>query len=232
MTNRITKYFSVKLILIGVWFLTSCKGFFWYENLYARESRIQRMFQNSYEAQDTFIIKQIKICHDVEVPNSREITNSRILFNYNSIENIIKKSYSKLLPISFVFLDREQLIETDCRYFFKLPPINLKEVNYEIGGQTGNVILPILIISSQSAKRFEGYGGMDFIEDMGDDRHLLRYKLVTSIYKNDSLVYVDNRAYWTREVSERGIDLQYEVPEIIIDSLVSLSLEEYFKRVK
>lgn len=205
--------------------------FFWYENLYARESRIQRIFQNSYEAQDTFIIKQIKICHDVGSA-AYAGTVGRILFNFHSIENSLKESYSKLLPVTFEHQGKEGLLEVDCRYYFKVPPDNLQEIANDLESCTGNVVLPILIIFSKSSKRLEGGGGMEFVEDMGDNLHLLMYKLITTIYKNDSLVYVDNRAYWTREVSERGIDLQYDVPEVIIDSLVSLSLEEYFKRVK
>jgi hypothetical protein len=88
------------------------------------------------------------------------------------------------------------------------------------------------VVSTQSGKRIEGGGGLEWAEDMGDDRHLIEYKLITSIYQNDTLIYMDNRAYWTRLIAERGTSVQHHVPQEVIDTLVKLSLEEYFKRMK
>jgi hypothetical protein len=88
------------------------------------------------------------------------------------------------------------------------------------------------VVSTQSGKRIEGGGGLEWAEDMGDDRHLIEYKLITSIYQNDTLIYMDNRAYWTRLIVERGSRVQHNVPQEVIDTLVKLSLEEYFKRMK
>ncbi|MCC5929450.1 MAG: hypothetical protein JJU28_09415 [Cyclobacteriaceae bacterium] len=89
-----------------------------------------------------------------------------------------------------------------------------------------------MIITSYTYRNIEGGGGLTFVEYMGNDRHSFEYKLVTSIYQNDTLVYMDNRAYWTEVFSERGERLRYQVPQVVLDSLVSLTLKEYFKRVE
>lgn len=73
---------------------------------------------------------------------------------------------------------------------------------------------------------------MEFSHDTGDDIHRIEYKLITSIYSNDTLIYMDNRTYWTEIISERDEQLTYHVPQVVIDSLVTLSLQEYFKRLE
>lgn len=73
---------------------------------------------------------------------------------------------------------------------------------------------------------------MEAAMDMGDDKHLLEYKLTTAIYQNDTLIYMDNRTHWTEVFSERDEQLTYYVPQVVIDSLVTLTLQEYFKRME
>lgn len=69
--------------------------------------------------------------------------------------------------------------------------------------------------------------------DAGNDKHHLKYKLALALYnERNNLIYIDNRAHWTNVFSERGEQLEYEVPQKVVDSLVKLSLQEYYKRLK
>lgn len=74
--------------------------------------------------------------------------------------------------------------------------------------------------------------GAATIVDTFNDKHIIEYKLITSIYQNDTLIYMDNRTHWTEVFSERGEQLKYHVPQVVIDSLVTLTLQEYFKRME
>lgn len=190
------------------------------------------MFQNGYQNQDTFCVQKVKICHFSEIPGLRyAITGSSISFDYSAIESSLKHSYSRLLQISICKNDHNSHLQQDCNYTEKTLSKNLKADYSADNEYCANILIPQLSISSKSGKRIEGGGGMEFAEDMGDDKHLLEYKLITSIYKNDTLIYMDNRAHWTEVISERGKKLHYQVPQEIIETLVTLSLEEYFKRV-
>ena len=60
----------------------------------------------------------------------------------------------------------------------------------------------------------------------------IEYKLVTAIYQNDSQIYMDNHGFRTEFFSERDEQVKCQVPQIVIDSLVTLSLQEYFKRME
>jgi hypothetical protein len=213
------------LILFFGMFLSSCKGHFFYEDLYTRANRREIKFAELYRKQDTFCISKIQFCHLI---GHRGInTSSSIFFDPKSIGNSLKLSYSKFFqPLSCNRNKEniENIIIQNCYSTEK----KLKLFN----NCCDNIILPKLIITSNSGKNTEGGGGITFVQDMGDDRHLLEYKLITSIYQNDTLIYMDNRAYWTRVISERGEQLHYQVPQEVIETLVTLSLEEYFKRVK
>lgn len=223
---------AISQILCLSFFLCSCKSHVFYEDLYARKNRKQMMFKEAYQNQDNYCIHSLKICHFVELPGIRRaITGSSITLNQNIIESSMKQSYSRLLPISYCETETGFSFKQDCNSIAKSLIINQTNSSNSFDC-CGNMIIPHLSITSQSGKRIEGGGGMEFAEDMGDDRHLLEFKLVTSIYENGSLIYMDNQAHWTRVRSERGEQLHYQIPQEVIETLVTLSLQEYFKRVK
>ena len=223
---------TISLILLLSSFLYSCKSHVFYEDLYARKNGKQKMFQEAYQKLDNYCINQIKICHFTEPPGIKwAITGSSISLDQNSIENSLKQSYSRLFQISYYEREIGYLLKNDCNSIEHILTTNQKSESTNFTCYR-NMIIPQLSITSKSGKRIEGGGGMEFAEDMGDDRHLLEYKLITSIYRNDSLIYMDNQAHWTSVHSERGEKLNYMVPQEVIDTLVTLTLQEFFKRVK
>ncbi|MBX2947294.1 MAG: hypothetical protein KF725_15805 [Cyclobacteriaceae bacterium] len=138
------------------------------------------------------------------------------------------KSFSDVKFVS----NSKTSFDANCHFAAKVLPQNFKISENDSSERYSNIIIPQLRILSKSIKSVYWGGPMGFSEDMGDDKHLLEYKLITSIYKNDTLIYMDNRTHWTEVFSERGEQLHYQVPQEVIDTLVTLSLEEYFKRVK
>jgi hypothetical protein len=123
-------------------------------------------------------------------------------------------------------------MDSYCRFEDEVLPKGLISSIQSACQDCDAVIIPQLKITSKSLKNTYWGGPTGFSEDLGDDKHFLEYKLVTSIYRNDTLIYMDNRTHWTEVISERGQQLEYQVPQEVIDTLVKLSLEEYFKRMK
>ena len=110
-------------------------------------------------------------------------------------------------------------------------PINVKRVEKDTLCCNA-VLIPDLIVTSYTSRNTEGGGGLELVYDMGNDKNWIEYKLVTAIYQNDSQIYMDNHGFRTEFFSERDEQVKCQVPQIVIDSLVTLRLQEYFKRME
>ncbi len=206
------------LLFFGI-VLSSCsKNFLMLDDYYARANRKERKFLKSYQRTDSICIPKIKFHHEGK-------TWSRILINPETIGNSLSQSYSRSFDLAFCGSNKKSPLVQDSK-FLKSSKDDYRDSCCE------KVVVPDLIITTRTGRNIEGGGGLTFVTDMGNDRHRIEYKLITSIYENDALVYMDNHAYWTEVFSERGEQLMYQVPQVIIDSLVTLTLQEYFKRVK
>lgn len=214
---------TFRLIIIFGILLSSCKNYFFLEDFYARANRKEKFLLESYPTNRTFCIPRIEYCHQIDY--RANITCCGISFDQKSIGNSLNLSFAGLFHLSSCNKNEESFIIQNCSS-------GVEKNGSASNNCCDNRIVPKLIITSNSGKNTAGGGGLTFVEDMGDDRHLIEYKLITSIYQNDTLIYMDNRAYWTRVASARGEQLQYQVPQEVIDTLVTLSLEEYFKRMK
>lgn len=210
--------------------LISCKNSFFYTDLYTRADRKNKFFEQSYSRQSEFCIHKIQICHLTET-TGRLSTNGKIYFDRESIELIIQQAYSRSLNTTSMSAPKQDSFDKNCATQNELS-IASNTPSHKGERICKNFVLPQFSVSTKSIKRSEGGGGMTPAFDAGDDKHLLEYKLITSIYQNDTLIYMDNRTHWTEILSERGEQLMYQVPQVVIDSLVTLTLQEYFKRVK
>lgn len=223
-----TVFFSTVIVLV----LVSCKSAFFYTGLYTRADRRSVFYLKNYSQQALFCIPKFRSCHYTELRgNALAMSFGKIFFRRDSIDRMILTSYNRFfdvsghLPLESTFFDRK------CDTPHKLFSENLNNFHSDSGEACENVILPTLIITSNSGKHIQGGGGMEPAEDMGNDKHIIEYKLITSIYQNDTLIYMDNRTHWTEVFSERGEQLMYQVSQVVIDSLVTLTLQEYFKRM-
>lgn len=211
------------LLLLLVLILSSCsKNFLMLEDYYARASRKERKFLKSYHKTDSICIPIIKFHQRANLGTGAKGGAS---LTGNDIENLLRLSYSKSFNRPFCSSNKESIILRD---------VNFKKRSLDnCSTCCDEIIVPYLTITSYSYKNTEGGGGLTFVTDMGNDRHSFEYKLITSIYRNDTLIYMDNRMYWGKDLfSERGERLRYQVPQVVIDSLVTLTLQEYFKRVE
>lgn len=223
---------SVILILLVV-FIVGCKNRFFYPNSFIRVDRHARFYHANYSKHYHYCIPEFRSCHYTELRgNALAMSSGKIFFRRDSVEHTIQNAYRRFfnvsgqLPLEPTFFDRK------CFTPSSLYSETLDAFRFESTDICENVILPTLIIISNSGKHIDGGGGMEPAEDMGDDKHLLEYKLTTAIYQNDTLIYMDNRTHWTSVISERDEQLTYHVPQVIIDSLVTLTLQEYFKRME
>ncbi len=221
---------TICLLFLAGLSLNSCKNSFFYADLYTRADRKSKFFMRSYSRQTEFSIHKIQACHFTET-TGRLSTSGKIHFNRDSIELTIQQAYSRRLNITSISTSKQDLFDKKCTL-----PDELVTPSHDLsqGGEKAckSMILTLFSVSTKSIKRTEGGGGITPAFDAGDDKHLLEYKLTTAIYQNDTLIYMDNRTHWTEVFSDRGEQLMYEVPQVVIDSLVTLTLQEYFKRVK
>lgn len=219
---------SAPLLLI-MFISLGCKNHAFYTDLYARDGRRNLLLLKTYPKVQEAKISDIFICHKNEPTVAS--TGSRVILNRNSIKSTIAFAFGNHFEVEDLVVVENAFFNRDCnsqqkRALEKVSSRSHKPKGLEIE------LSPILEIITRSGKRTEGGGGLEFLEDMGDDKHLLEYKLTTAIYQNDTLIYMDNRTHWTEVFSERGEQLMYQVPQVVIDSLVTLTLQEYFKRVK
>lgn len=222
----ILQRFLFLLMALGI---HSCKNSFFYNGLYTRADRKAKYFENQYPSIESVFIPRFETCHKL-VTGSR-ITN-RIYFLRDSIDQSLLHAYGRY----FNSLAEVQEGPRFFDHFCGIPTSTFLqgELDFDVneGSIPAHTLLPTLQITSASGRHIVGGGGMEFSHDTGDDIHRIEYKLITSIYSNDTLIYMDNRTYWTEIISERDEQLTYHVPQVVIDSLVTLSLQEYFKRLE
>jgi hypothetical protein len=219
---------KIFLCLFFVVSLQACKGPVFYSETYVRADRKSRFILDVYSVKDQMNIYQTGISLIVN-PANRLSTSSEISFSKDSIDRSVKKALSGIFTNSRLCC--EQSLDFGQDYNSKDEVLRFNLLNEsDLCRCEQMVLIPQLRITSKSIKSVDFGAGL--VYDTGDDKHLLEYKLVTSIYRNDSLIYMDNRTHWTEVISARGEQLQYQVPQEVIDTLVKLSLEEYFKRMK
>lgn len=219
--------FLVFLIFASI----SCKNASFYKNRYTRADRGSRLFHEQYSTENDYCLGEIRNCHFIKTPGFLS-SSGKIFFTLDSIENTLRMSYSRQLSVISVEPTERVFFDRNCA----VPPgvINSESdiLSRESEKRCPFLIYPQFEVMSNSIKNMDGGGGMEAAMDMDDDKHLLEYKLTTAIYQNDTLIYMDNRTHWTEVFSERGEQVIYQVPQVIIDSLVTLTLQEYFKRME
>ncbi|MCH6198847.1 hypothetical protein MMU07_04615 [Aquiflexum sp. LQ15W] len=219
------------IVILTLLFTISCKNSFFYTDLYTMADRKSRFFLDSYAKETGFALSQISVCQDVELAN-RLRTPGLIKFFPDSIKSGLTSAFKNNMTIKKEITSTRYYMDSDCRFEDEVLAKGLISSIQSACQDCEAVIIPQLKITSKSLKNTYWGGPTGFSEDLGDDKHLLEYKLVTSIYRNDTLIYMDNRTHWTEVIGARGEKLQYQVPQEVIDTLVKLSLEEYFKRMK
>jgi hypothetical protein len=206
----------------------ACKNSIFYPNHFIRQNKKSTFIKSGYAYEDSILLK-VNLCHyhNLEwTPN----TTGNLVLNPLQIQHNLIQSYSRY----FSFIQEPKIEKAyfgvDCD--IKAEDILSKATPQKDGIHSSPQLFASLRISSASMKRLEGGGGLEIAEDMGDDKHRMEYKLITSVYKNGTVIYMDSRIHWTNIFSDRGEQLKYQVPQVVIDSLVTLTLQEYFKRME
>jgi len=208
--------------------LTSCYSPF--DIVYGRMDRKSTFFQNEYSPIDTLIINKIILCkNEIETRDFRFYSKGKININANYFGGTIVKSLNrKFKNVKFDF-DSDTTRKGNCYYIKNrsLPSnyhLDLKYKNdYNI-----NLTLNIEYNSGRNSES-DGFWGLVKLEG---DSHELKYVLRVAISNSNELIYVDNVRTTVKVLSEKDETINYEVPQNIIDSLVTKSLAEYKKRLK
>ena len=210
--------------------LTACKNAAFYTDMYTRVGKKSTFLQKQYELTDSLEVKEIRICLQPEIP-TRYYTSGEIIFRRDSLGASLQRAITRHFKPIYNQSQWKQFWESNCESFTAKKHRVLERKPQDRQNQKHSLVA-VLNISSLTSKRIEGGGGISWPEDMGDDIHRLKYKLIVAIFQNETLLYMDSRTHWTEVISERGTQLKYQVPQVTIDSLTSLSLRECFKRAK
>jgi hypothetical protein len=223
------KYLLLILTLLS---LCSCKNSFWYTDLYTRKSNRLKQVNRSYEKLEIVELGNFHLCYFYNPSGIVRREVGKLEIDPGQVADSALDSYRTNFNELVVKESDVSISNTKCLFDSKDSFVRFNQDSHSIPEKNHIRLYSQLSFTVESQRNLEGGGGMELTEDMGDDRHKLEYFLITALVQDDEIVYLDNRVHWTEVFSERGEQLKYEVPQIVIDSLVSLSLEEYFKRVK
>jgi len=221
------------IILITILF-ASCKGLLPYSKYYERDSRNSTFLKNSYQKTNFIKVSKMVLCQNRNESDIRvSKTKGDLVFNKMQIEKSIQNSFQK--SFSNIIYEPNKITnwETSCNNFTKDILMNKNIIPKNETNRAYHMWISFDIdYTIEKNLDFSGFWGASTYEDIADDISKIKFKLVTSLFYNDSLIYMDNHAYntWIRTV--RGKPFYYEVPQNIIDSLVTKSLAEYKKRLQ
>jgi hypothetical protein len=225
--NRITNKIFIALVFCVVSY--SCKTAFFYEDGYTRLDRQNTIFKKRYDKIDSIEIRNIEFCFKKKLPlnrfKKRLTTNGSIIYDTDSIVRSLNQS----LANHFEYIDfrpkEHQIWSQNCDDFTKYDFRNINE-NFSLSTDSAYNVRISFIIESYTTKNFE----IDhFLYVFDDDKHFVKYLLIFSIYEGKEIIYLDNSVHWKSIYSERNQQLNYDIPQSTIASLVNKSLEEYYE---
>lgn len=188
-------------------------------------------FFENYESIDSISISELSFCKNRKIPTMNS-TSGQIRFNTRALEVSLKKSIEKNLAEIRNNVTRKQSWDFDCSKILKNDLVAPNEQKLKGLGKAYSLRINF-VIDYHSSKNIDSGTLIETSNDLGNDEHHIKYKLVLALLNStESIIFMDNRAHWTEVFSERGEQLEYEIPQKIIDSLVTLSLEEYYKRLE
>jgi len=201
-----------------VFFLVSCRS--------------NHHFKKNYSEIDSIEKVSIRLCKDRKIP-ILGYTSGSITFNSKSLRSKILNSIKEK---HFYVAEHDELDrflwDTNCD---NLIARNFKDSNKSIKNKntTSNkyFINISLHLTYMTRKNIEYGAAFEPSVDIGNDAHEIKYKFVLALFKNKLLEYMDRQIYRITIFSPRNENINYEVPQKIIDSLVTKSLAEYKKRL-
>lgn len=219
------------LISILLFVISSCKNGFFYTDLYVRKTSSLKHIQKHYESDYKIKVAGLHFCL-LENPSGivRKSVGSLTITHSQIVDNLIT-SYGNRFE-DFAFNEKSiDISNAQCRWQNKESIIqSIKDDPKNCESQIELYAQLKLVIESQ--RNLDGGGGLELTEDLGNDKHVMEYFLITALSKDGSLIYMDNIIHWTEVFYDRGEIIQYNIPQETIDSLVTLSLEQYFERVR
>ena len=203
-----------------------------------RGKRASRYYKKTYKPIDSIKINKIRICkkqnNDI---NKILITKGELNIRLEHVEQHIMSK----LKDNFKYLDYKLYNDTtgsfNCAYLTRR---NVFLDNYKIDARSSNkynleVTLDLFYTSKRDAN-IGGFtlGGFHTASMMVLDRdiHFIHHVLRMAIFYKNELIYMDNYIHQKRITSDIDKNVHYEVPLQAIDSLVTGSLSEYYKRLE
>jgi hypothetical protein len=224
---RITNKIFISILFCLIFF--SCKTAFFYEDSYTRLDRKNTIFKKRYDKINSIEIRNIEFCFIKKLPTNRFkkrlTTNGNILYDTNSIVKSLNHSLDNHFKYINFIPEENQIWNPNCDNFTKYDFKNIKD-NSGLRTDLAHNVRISFIIESYTTKNFE----IDhFLYVFDDDKHFVKYLLILSIYEGKEIIYLDNSVHWKSIYSERNEQLNYEIPQSTIDSLVNTSLEKYYE---
>jgi hypothetical protein len=217
--------------LVFLFFLLgSCKNAFFYTDLYTRTNRKSTYFQREYDDIGSMSLDHLSICREIKVPIMYS-TSGMIFFHRDAISNSIVEAIDSRFTISENLLKSNSFWDRNCGEIAKRN-YRIRKFGRDNSENKGYSFFGEFSVVAQTTRNIDSGPVVVTAVDLGNDIHRLEYKFTAALFDNGKLIYMDSRTHWTEVISDRGEQLYYQVPQEVIDTLVKLSLEEYFKRIK
>jgi hypothetical protein len=215
-------------------FLSCNTAFFNVEGTYTRQGKASSYFEQKYNLIDTPIYADVRICKTEKIITVEKFkTNSKITFDTESINLHLKESLNKKFKNIIHYSKEKTFWFNNCRDLNKKKVLNSDISDISFSKHKGYEIKINFDVTYSTRKKADVDATIITTYEILDyDVHFMEYKLIFAMFNNQKLIYMDNNVTWESVDSKRGEKINYEVPQNIIDSLVTKSLAEYKKRLK
>ena len=213
--------------------IMSCVAIDDYRNFWHRGRRESTFFEKMYLPIDSISINRIVICKQKnEVKRQKFQTKGQL----NIIVEDTEKDLINVLKKNFNHVDYEIRNDTtgsfNCNY---LTQNNVLSGDYnkflrKTQDHSIEITLNMLYKSGRAIRQnFDGGGSVSVLDY--DSHHIISH-LRLAIFKSNELVYMNNYIHSKTMSAGLDEDVSYKIKKSTIDSLVNMSLEKFYNRLK
>jgi len=218
-----------------VFVLQGCNAAWVLQGFYTKSKRVPEVYSEAYQLVDDVEVPLIYYCTNQFYRRGPVRAQSELNISTKEIKETLIKSMKS--TNAFQQVDTEQLemkylgacdLKTLRTYQLNLDEIKLTDEDYKL------YLLPVIVINIDSDVDWltlDSYGAITLIEDSGRDIHWVKYELNMNLISKRERIYGRTFFYMDSLYTSRHDTLQVSMKQEMMDSLVSLTLDEYQKRL-
>ncbi|WP_299521857.1 hypothetical protein [Winogradskyella sp.] len=189
--------------------------------------------KKQYQKIDSIQLNEIRICKKRN-KDTLSVTNTDgdIIFDLTTIKKSLEKSLNSRWKNIQYYQGLNDEWNTSCKSLKRKNLLDKKLLPKSYTSKKYHLLLSFNIeYTIEKNLDISGVWGTSTYQDIGDNISKVEYELVSALFYRDSLLYMGNQKYRYWFSSKRSEKIEHEIPENIIDSLVTKSLVDYNKRL-